>query len=557
MSELFVTREKIFLDLLHNERKIIFVRQENFPRPTMRSLLLLTAALPAMSAGCQASWKSGEGDGLVDDCDTTDCSDAEDEGGGTSDGGDGGDGPGGEVWEVGEGALATTAFARIVGESDYDYAGVVIDGADDVDGDGHDDVVVGAYRVNLGGTDAGAAYVVYGPFDGDVSLTELRGPGETRGACLIGESTLDQAGQAVAGLGDVDGDGYADIAVGAAGNDGNGSEAGTTYLLRGPMTGDIDLSVADARLYGESIADLSGLALSATGDMTGDGRPDLLIAAMMEGDEATVTTGATYLIAGDSLGDLSLSDANAVIYGRGEEAERSSWAQDGVGDVDGDGLLDLVIGDYLDATSGRQTGSASLFLGPIEGQMTLDDSDGVLYGVATSDHVGVSLGGVGDLDGDGFADVIVGAQGDDTGAEDGGAAFIVRGPSWGMLTTNEASAALYSDVAEDRLARSVDGAGDLDGDGLADLLVGSRYEDDGGTDAGAAYLIYGNITGAHRVADVGLRLVGGAAGDRAGWSVAGGGDLNNDGLPDLLVGAFGDDAGGYESGATYIVSGVH
>ena len=154
----------------------------------------------------------------------------------------------------------------------------------------------------------------------------------------------------------------------------------------------------------------------------------------------------------------------------------------------------------------------------------------------------------------------MGAYGDDTGGvSDAGAAYLILGSSSGIsdMSLASADAKLTGETSNDRAGWDVSTAGDVNGDGYDDVLVGAHQEDTGGTDAGAAYLVLGSSSG---ISDMSLssadaKLTGESADDRAGISVSSAGDVNNDGYSDVLVGAFGEDTGGSDAGAAYLIWG--
>jgi hypothetical protein len=149
----------------------------------------------------------------------------------------------------------------------------------------------------------------------------------------------------------------------------------------------------------------------------------------------------------------------------------------------------------------------------------------------------------------------VGAPYNDAGGARAGAAYLVLGSATpGDLALSAANATFSGEAAYDDAGDSVSGAGDVDGDGFDDLLVGARYNDANGIDAGAAYLVLGSATpGDLTLSAADAKYSGEAAYDYAGYSVSGAGDVDGDGLDDLVVGAYGDDAGGASAGAAYLV----
>ncbi|MCK6519752.1 integrin alpha, partial [Myxococcota bacterium] len=155
---------------------------------------------------------------------------------------------------------------------------------------------------------------------------------------------------------------------------------------------------------------------------------------------------------------------------------------------------------------------------------------------------------------DGYGDLLIGAYYDDTGGDRAGATYLVLGPVSGTASLATA-AKLYGEEPSDFAGRSGSGAGDVNGDGYDDLLIGALYEDTGGDAAGAAYLVLGPATGVGDLAGAEAKLIGESVGDIAGRSVAGAGDVNGDGYDDLLIGAQWSDVGGEDSGAAYLVLG--
>ena len=431
------------------------------------------------------------------------------------------------------------ADAKLVGEESFDYAGVDLSGAGDVDGDGHDDVLVGAGN-SAGGDFAGAAYLVLGPVTGtlDLSLADAK---------FVAEADDDWA-ESVSGAGDVDGDGHDDVLVGARRNDEAGSDAGAAYLVLGPVTGALDLSLADAKLLGEESGDEAGLSVSSAGDVDTDGHADMLVSAVYGNDEVAPNAGAAYLVLGPVTGhfDLALADAKLVSEGLGNYAARSV---SGAGDVDADGHDDLIVGDE----GGTDAGAAYLVLGPVTGTLDLpSEADAELVGEEAQDGAGVAVSGAGDVDGDGHDDLLVGAIGNDEGGgvySDAGAAYVVLGPVTGTLALSLADAKLMGEDRSDYAGISVSGAGDIDADGHDDLLVGSQY----GADADA-HLVLGPVTGTLDLSLADARFVSERGEDWAS-EVSGAGDVDGDGRADIMIGASGNDEGGDRAGAAYLIYG--
>ncbi|HYJ31847.1 MAG TPA: FlgD immunoglobulin-like domain containing protein [Candidatus Binatia bacterium] len=410
------------------------------------------------------------------------------------------------------------------GEAASDFFGYSVSRAGDVNGDGYDDVIVGAYSNGTGGLFAGRAYVYYG------------GPGADAVAdlTLTAAAAGDQFGQSVSGAGDVNGDGYADVIVGAPNNDAGGANAGRAYVYYGGPSAD---AVADLTLTGAAASDFFGLSASGAGDVNRDGFDDVIVGANAN-DQGGVDAGRAYVYYGgpgaDAVADLTLTGAAA--------GDRFGNAVSGAGDVNGDGYADVIVGANNNDAAGTNAGRAYVYYG---GPGPDAVADLTLTGVSSSDFFGISVSGAGDVNGDSYADVIVGASTNDQGGVDAGRAYVYYG---GPGADAVPDLTLTGAAAGDLLGQSVSGAGDANGDGYADLVVGAPQNDAGGVDAGRTYVYYGG-PGVDAVPD--LTLTGAAAGDNFGWSVSGG-DVNRDGHADVIVGAWGNDARGNAAGRAYV-----
>jgi hypothetical protein len=349
----------------------------------------------------------------------------------------------------------------------------------------------------------------------------------------------DNLGNLVSDAGDVNGDGYADVIVGAPLNDAGGANAGRAYVYFGGPAMD---AVADLTLTGAAANDQFGTSVSGAGDVNGDGYDDVIVGAPFN-DVGGIDAGRAYVYYGgpnaDATADLVLTGAAA--------GDRLGNSVSDAGDVNGDGYADVIVGATLNDAGGTDAGQAYVYYG---GAPANSVADLVLTGAAASDFFGFPVSGAGDVNGDGYADVIVGATGSDAGGVDAGRAYVFYG---GPLADAVADLTLTGAAASDQFGYSVSAAGDVNGDGYADLFVGAPFNDTGGTDVGRAYVYYGG-PGADAVAD--LTLTGAAAGDNFGLSVAGAGDVNGDGYGDLVVGASGNDAGGSNAGRAYVYFGA-
>ena len=415
----------------------------------------------------------------------------------------------------------------------------------------------------------------------DIRLAEDLGE---RGFRILGAAAGDESGRSVSGAGDVNGDGLADLIIGAdrADPDGN-SEAGTSFLVFGEEgeQADVDLNALGDRgfrILGAATLDRSGFSVSGVGDVNGDGLADLGIGAHRGDPNRNSYAGTSYVVFGkaDEQVDVDLSglgDRGFRILGAAT-LDRSGFSVSGVGDVNGDGLADLGIGAHRgDPNRNSYAGTSYVVFGKADEQADVDlsglgDRGFRILGAAVRDYSGRSVSGVGDVNGDGLADLIIGANwADPDGNYNAGTSYVVFGKAGEqgdveLSGLGDRGFRILGAAAGDSSGSSVSGAGDVNGDGLADLVIGAPYADSNGdAAAGTSYVVFGkaaeqadvNLDG---LGDRGFRIFGAAAGDLSGASVSGAGDINGNGLADLIIGAnWADPDGNYNAGTSYVVFG--
>jgi hypothetical protein len=428
----------------------------------------------------------------------------------------------------------STADAKLMGEGSDDAAGISAASAGDVNGDGLDDILVGAYQYISGGP--GKAYLVLGPVTGIASLAAAD-------AVLVGENIYERAGAAVAGGGDVNGDGLDDILIGATHVN---NWDGAAYLVQGPITGVVPLAAADAKIPGEEGGQVG--ASLALGDLDDDGHADLVVGANEEfGDY-----GAVYIVNGPASGVIATPSANAR-YHAATDSDHLGISVSAGGDVNNDGRADLLMGARF---AGLQSaGTVYLDYGPHTGIESVATANASFLGESGQSYTGQSVAIVQDVNGDGFDDLLIGAPHSDAGGALAGAAYLVHGPAAGDQNLATADARMIGEAPDHRAGFSVASAGDVDGDGLGDLLVGATGYDVGGPYRGAAYLVYGPAAGDLDLSLADAKLEGEAAEDAAGYAVASAGDLDGDGYDDLLITAPSHDGAGSNAGAAYVIYG--
>jgi VCBS repeat-containing protein len=521
-------------------------------------------------------------------------------------------------------SLAASQGFIIQGDTAYDQAGFSVSSAGDVNGDGFDDLIVGANAGDDGGTSAGEAYVVFGTASGfgttvgGRNVIDLTTLSAAQGFIIQGAAAGDQAGASVSSAGDVNGDGFDDLIVGATYGDDGGADAGTAYIVFGTASGFgtadssgrhvIDLTTLAAAqgfmIQGDAADDRAGSAVSSAGDVNGDGFDDLIVGARY-GDDGGSLAGEAYVVFGtaSSFGtpiggkqviDLTTLSASQGFVIQGDAAgDKAGFSVSSAGDVNGDGFEDLIVGAMGGNDGGNLAGEAYVVFGTASGFGTADGSGRrvvdlttltatqgfVIQGDTAGDRAGFSVSSAGDVNGDGFDDLIVGAATGDDGGSNAGEAYVVFGTASGFgtadgsgrrvvdLTTLTAAHGfiIQGAAAYDEAGWSVSAAGDVNGDGFDDLIVGARG---GSAYAGEAYVVFGTSkgfgtsVGGRQVLDLttlsatqGFIIQGDTASDQAGQSVSSAGDVNGDGFDDLIVGAPRGDDGGKDAGEAYIVYG--
>ncbi len=417
--------------------------------------------------------------------------------------------------------------------------------AGDLNGDGYDDLAIGAPYFDDGYDDRGELFLFYGSAAGTSTSFDARIAGPSEGALL---------GEVVGPAGDVNNDGYDDLIASAPGDAYVAVYYGSETGVSGRWTA-----------TGVSVIDHFGGAAGTAGDVNGDGFDDVIVGAM-NADSMAAGSGAVYVWLGSStgLGSPGLpgnADWSATSAQGGAHFGRSAGS---AGDLNGDGYGDIVVGANAYDNPESDEGAIFVWYGSSSGLGSPglpSNADWSAQGNQDNAFLGTSAGSAGDVNGDGYDDLIAGAYRYSGGLANAGRAYVFYGSGTGLacgsgcpVNANTAANWTADGVYEGAFLGAASAtAGDVDGDGYDEVLIGAPYDDSGQENAGRAYLYRGSVTGLGTQAS--WSGGGGQQGELYGWSVAGAGDVNGDGCDELLVGAPLYDRDQADEGSAYLYYG--
>ncbi|MCB9765412.1 MAG: FG-GAP repeat protein [Alphaproteobacteria bacterium] len=423
------------------------------------------------------------------------------------------------------------AVRAFTGVEESQRAGTTL-GVGDLTGDGVVDLVITAEESNLNTTEPGVAWVIAGPLSADGALDTVAAVTLDCGSCdlrsFFGERSA---------VGDFNGDGQVDLAVTAHDDRYDDGDRGTAFLFYGPLGADLDAYDADVLLTG--IQGDGAVGPAVAGDVDDDGVAELVFAVV------DASAGNAIHVVDGTAASGSVSDAAVTLSGAAGVAEAGAGLAAGM-DLDGDGVGDLAVG----APDAGSSGKVYVFSGPIDASGALGQADAILTGAVTGDDLGVRVSAQPDHDGDGYADLLIGASGALSRA---GTVYLVPGP----IRSGDVSAASPAQItgarSSDCLGEVIADAGDMNGDGDPDVALGLSASINYRT--GAAYVFFGPLSGALRAGDAD-QTVSPSGTDGLGAAMSLAGDLDDDGYSELLLSAVLDDGAATEAGAVFVLAGA-
>lgn len=470
---------------------------------------------------------------------------------------------------------------RLDGVAADDNSGYSVDIAGDVNGDGFDDIIIGACCADPHGNASGSTYVVFGKPSGFAAKIKLSSLDGNNGFRLDG-TLFSFSGYSVAGAGDVNGDGFADLIVGANRASPHGTYSGSSYVVFGKAGGfssTMDLSSLNGsdgfRLDGVAYHDFSGTRVASAGDVNGDGFSDVIVGAWAADPHGSYS-GSSYVVFGKASRFAATIDLSTLNGDNGfrldgvAKNDQSGYSVASAGDINGDGFDDVIVGARGADPHGVESGSTYVMFGKPSGfpaaidLSSLNGTNGFRLDGASGDASGQSVASGGDINGDGFADLLIGAF----LAKPSGSTYVVFGKPSGSaakmdLSTLDGSNGFRLDdkTPSHFSGRSVNAAGDVNGDGFADLIIGAP--NGYGSSPGGTYIVFGKASSFPTHMDLsslngrnGFRMDAVSLEEQMFFaSVAGGGDINGDGFADVIIGAPFADPHGSNSGSSYVVFG--
>jgi hypothetical protein len=453
--------------------------------------------------------------------------------------------------------------ASYVGEEELDMAGNVNPRGCDLNGDGYQDHLVAAPFNSLAGSGAGCVYLILG--QGNLwAIGTSFGEIDTR---FVGEFPGDGIGlQNHEISGDYNGDGECDIAIVTPENSAYGRDSSNVQLFIGGVEfyGEYDVGGSDVRITQDLEQDHVKWVTNL-GDVNDDSIDDMAISTYLPGRGR----GLVYVINGfagtwPEVLDVSSADSTIIGENNGDYAHHTTFT----GDMNGDGSFDLAVGapghNYMHASDAGKVYLLEGGAGAWDSENRIDSMSNLVasFGGASLDgQAGISVAGGGDLNGDGLSDLIVGEAYNNDNGQDSGKIYIIFGRTAGWVLEeglwNHPS--FIGEAAGDTAGLMASIVGDINGDGYDDVTVSAQLNDEFGMGTGQVYLILGRPNSWQvdvALSESNASMAGMASGDYIGASLGGNVDINGDGFKDMLIGSVNSSVGGVGAGETYTVLGT-
>ncbi|MFI5172727.1 MAG: FG-GAP-like repeat-containing protein, partial [Chitinophagales bacterium] len=354
----------------------------------------------------------------------------------------------------------------------FAHFGNAVDGAGDVNNDGYDDVVVGAYNLHNGQTDEGRVYIFLGSASGIIG---------TPAATMESNQAFAYFGSDVSRAGDVNNDGYDDIIIGAYGYDNGTSDEGRAYVFHGSATGIIP--VAAVTMESDFFNAEFGRSVNSAGDVNGDGYDDVIVGSPYQ-DINQYREGLAFIYHGSASG---INPVPAKTLQSNKDEASFGFSVSTANDVNGDGFDDVIVGSYSHGTEVNYNGRAYIYHGSASG--INGNPVATCINTQTDEHLGYSVSTAGDINNDGYSDILVSSVYFSAGETNEGRVAIYEGSATGINTIPVLT--LEGNQAETYFGTSVNTAGDVNNDGFDDIIIGANYFDSGETNEGAAFVYHG------------------------------------------------------------------
>ncbi|MGA1819483.1 MAG: putative Ig domain-containing protein [Thermoplasmatota archaeon] len=447
----------------------------------------------------------------------------------------------------------SSAYFQCTNESAY--TGMAVTNAGDLNGDGTNDFAISATGNSEGGYGAGKVFIQFGRPGGWVGFQNL----SHSEASYIGETSYDSAGTTLASLGDVNGDGFDDLAIGTVNHDGGGQlNTGKVYIIFGKAVGwekNVPLANSDASIVGQESMHYIGISVSSAGDVNGDGFDDILLGSFKS---------KAYLFMGKEEGwsnPIGVSNAD-TIFQSATGYDYMGETVSGGGDLNGDGFDDIVISATRNSEFTSYAGKVYVYFGGSEGfdeTVSPASADATYFGEGISNMTGKVLKSDGDVNSDGFDDILISSIYYGIGGYGRGKTYLVLGKSEGWETgvnLVDADASWIGENGGDYSGYALSFVDDYNADGYGDLMISAYTYSQDGIRPGKVYFIPGRVQGWETnvsLSSIDVSMIGESDYDCFGKSMIGVGDVTGDARPDVLISSYLNDENGPNTGKVYLV----